>query len=281
MAVAFISKPLVTRIAGCTAALVASMVFAGPAAALDYKFFFNQTPAYQIGTMHPDGSVTYSWYLEDGRTRLDGEFEVEGLIMDLVNNQSGQIPSSIEITRADQDPLSVGTYTLTQGNGFDVRDGAIARSFWVGVMDTPSYRRRLMFTPAGPWSVWSQPLAEIDDGYGFYSWSEDGQRYMNCACWVSISFPLPGSTPVFNLVGDPASPPSPSPVPGPLPILGAFGAYQVSRRLRRRIHKDKEFGVSFKMTSLDCFGGWPGQLAAGWRCMGHREVGLNLGSLGV
>jgi hypothetical protein len=251
MAIAFISRPLVTRIAGCTAALVAAIAFAGPAAALDYKFFFNQTPAYRIGTMHPDGSVTYSWYLADGRTRLDGEFEVEGLIMDLVNNQSGQVPSSIEITRADHDSLSVGTYTLTQGNGFDVRDGAIARSFWVGVMDTPSYRRRLMFTPAGPWSIWAEPLAEIDDGYGFYSWSEDGQKYMNCACWVSTSFPLPGSTPVFNLVGGSASSSSPSPVPGPLPILGAFRAYQVSRRLRRRIHRDKEFGVSFKMTSLD------------------------------
>jgi hypothetical protein len=70
MAIAFISRPLVTRIAGCIAALVASTVFAGRAAALDYKFFFNQTPAYQIGTIHPDGSVTYSWYLEDGRTRL-------------------------------------------------------------------------------------------------------------------------------------------------------------------------------------------------------------------
>jgi hypothetical protein len=251
MAVAFISKPLVTRIAGCSAALVASMAFAGPAAALDYKFFFNQTPAYQMGTIHPDGSVTYAWYLADGRTRLDGEFEVEGLIMDLVNNQSGQIPSSIEITRADHDPLSVGTYTLTQGNGFDVRDGAIARSFWIGVMDTPSYRRRLIFTPAGPWSVWSEPFAEIDDGYSFYSWSEDGQQYTNCACWMNINPPLPGSTPMFNLLGGPASPPSPSPVPGPLPILGAFGAYQVSRRLRRRIQRDKEFGASFKMTSLD------------------------------
>jgi hypothetical protein len=251
MAIAFISRPLVTRIAGCTAALVAAIAFAGPAAALDYKFFFNQTPAYRIWTMHPDGSVTYSWYLADGRTRRDGEFEVEGLIVDLVNNQSGQVPSSIEITRADHDPLGVGAYTLTQGNGFDVRDGAIARSFWVGVMDTPSYRRRLMFTPAGPWSIWAEPLAEIDDGYGFYSWSEDGQKYMNCACWVSTSFPLPGSTPVFNLVGGSASSSSPSPVPGPLPILGAFRAYQVSRRLRRRIHRDKEFGVSFKMTSLD------------------------------
>ena len=251
MGIASISRPLVTRIAGCSAALVASIASAGPAAALDFKFFFNQTPGYRLGTMHPDGNVTYSWYLADGRTRLDGEFEVEGLIKNLVNNQSGQIPSSIEITRADQDPLSVGTYTLTQGNGFDVRDGAIARSFWVGVMDTPSYRRRLMFTPAGPWSIWAEPLAEIDDGYGFYSWSEDGQKYMNCACWVSISFPLPGSTPVFNLVGGSASSSSPSPVPGPLPILGAFGAYQVSRRLRCRIHRDKEFGVSFKMTSLD------------------------------
>jgi len=251
MGIASISRPLVTRIAGCSAALVASIASAGPAAALDFKFFFNQTPGYRLGTMHPDGNVTYSWYLADGRTRLDGEFEVEGLIMDLVNNQSGQVPSSIEITRADHDSLSVGTYTLTQGNGFDVRDGAIARSFWVGVMDTPSYRRRLMFTPAGPWSIWAEPLAEIDDGYGFYSWSEDGQKYMNCACWVSISFPLPGSTPVFNLVGGSASSSSPSPVPGPLPILGAFGAYQVSRRLRCRIHRDKEFGVSFKMTSLD------------------------------
>jgi len=26
---------------------------------------------------------------------------------------------------------------------------------------------------------------------------------------------------------------------------------------------------------------WPGLLAAVWRCMGHREVGLNLGSWGV
>lgn len=248
MAIAFISRLLVTRIAGCTAALVASMVFAGRAAALDYKFFFNQTPADRIGTIHPDGSVTYSWYLADGRTRLDGEFEVEGLIMDLVNNQSGQIPSSIEITRADQDPLSVGTYTLTQGNGFDVRDGAIARSFWIGIMDTPSYRRRLMFTPA--W-LWVEQWAEIDDGYSIYSWNEAGQKYVDCACWVSINPPLPGSTPMFNLLGGPASPPSPSPVPGPLPILGAFGAYQVSRRLRRRIQRGKEFGASFKMTSLD------------------------------
>ena len=251
MAIAFISRPLVTGIAGCSAALVASMVCAGPAAALDYKFFFNQAPADRIGTIHPDGSITYSWYLADGRTRLDGEFEVEGLIMDLVDNRSGQIPSSIEITRADHDPLSVGTYTLTQGNGFDVRDGAIARSFWIGVMDAPSYRRRLIFTPAGPWSVWAEQWAEIDDGYSIHSWNNDGQKYVDCACWVSISLPLPGSTPVFNLLGGPASPPSPSPVPGPLPILGAFGAYQVSRRLRRRIQRGKEFGVSFKMTSLD------------------------------
>ena len=263
MEIAFISRPLATRIAGCTvafvafmasagpaAALVASMASANPAAALDYKFLFNQTPGYRLGTIHPDGIVTYSWYLVDGRTRLDGEFEVEGLIKNLVDNQSGQIPSSIEITRADQDPLSVGTYTLTQGNGFDVRDGAIARSFWIGVMDTPSYRRRLIFTPAGPWSVWSEQLAEIDDGYSIYAWNEDGQKYIDCACWVSIGFPLPGSTPMFNLLGGPASSPSPSPVPGPLPILGAFGAYQASRRLRRRIQRGKEFGASFKTTSL-------------------------------
>ena len=237
-----------TRIAGCSAALVASMVFAGPAAALDYKFFFNQTPADRIGTIHPDGSVTYSWYLADGRTRLDGEFEVEGLIMDLVNNQSVQIPSSIEITRADHDPLSVGTYTLTQGNGFDVRDGAIARSFWIGVMDTPSYRRRLIFTPA--W-LWAEQWAEIEHGYSVYSWNEDGQKYIDCACYVSTGFPPPGSTPMFNLLGGPVSSPSPSPVPGPLPILGAFGVYRVSRRLRRRIQRGKEFGVSFKITSLD------------------------------
>jgi hypothetical protein len=248
MAIAFISRPLVTRIAGCSAALVASMVFAGPAAALDYKFFFNQTPADRIGTIHPDGSVTYSWYLADGRTRLDGEFEVEGLIIDLVNNQSGQIPSSIEITRADHDPLSVGTYTLTQGNGFDVRDGAIARSFWIGVMDTPSYRRRLIFTPA--W-LWAEQWAEIEHGYSVYSWNEDGQKYIDCACYVSTGFPPPGSTPMFNLLGGPVSSPSPSPVPGPLPILGAFGVYRVSRRLRRRIQRGKEFGVSFKITSLD------------------------------
>jgi hypothetical protein len=206
MAIAFISRPLETRIAGCTAAIVASMVFAGPAAALDYKFFFNQTPADRIGTIHPDGSVTYSWYLADGRTRLDGEFEVEGLIIDLVNNQSGQIPSSIEITRADHDPLSVGTYTLTQGNGFDVRDGAIARSFWIGVMDTPSYRRRLIFTPA--W-LWAEQWAEIEHGYSIYSWNEDGQKYIDCACYVSIGFPPPGSTPMFNLLGGPVSSPSP------------------------------------------------------------------------
>jgi hypothetical protein len=248
MAIAFISRPLVTRIAGCSAALVASMVFAGPAAALDYKFFFNQTPADRIGTIHPDGSVTYSWYLADGRTRLDGEFEVEGLIIDLVNNQSVQIPSSIEITRADHDPLSVGTYTLTQGNGFDVRDGAIARSFWIGVMDTPSYRRRLIFTPA--W-LWAEQWAEIEHGYSVYSWNEDGQKYIDCACYVSTGFPPPGSTPMFNLLGGPVSSPSPSPVPGPLPILGAFGVYRVSRRLRRRIQRGKEFGVSFKITSLD------------------------------
>ena len=248
MGIAFISRPLETRIAGCSAALVASMVFAGPAAALDYKFFFNQTPADRIGTIHPDGSVTYSWYLADGRTRLDGEFEVEGLIIDLVNNQSGQIPSSIEITRADHDPLSVGTYTLTQGNGFDVRDGAIARSFWIGVMDTPSYRRRLIFTPA--W-LWAEQWAEIEHGYSIYSWNEDGQKYIDCACYVSTGFPPPGSTPMFNLLGGPVSSPSPSPVPGPLPILGAFGVYRVSRRLRRRIQRGKEFGVSFKITSLD------------------------------
>jgi hypothetical protein len=248
MAIAFISRPLETRIAGCSAALVASMVFAGPAAALDYKFFFNQTPADRIGTIHPDGSVTYSWYLADGRTRLDGEFEVEGLIIDLVNNQSVQIPSSIEITRADHDPLSVGTYTLTQGNGFDVRDGAIARSFWIGVMDTPSYRRRLIFTPA--W-LWAEQWAEIEHGYSVYSWNEDGQKYIDCACYVSTGFPPPGSTPMFNLLGGPVSSPSPSPVPGPLPILGAFGVYRVSRRLRRRIQRGKEFGVSFKITSLD------------------------------
>jgi hypothetical protein len=186
--------------------------------------------------------------LADGRTRLDGEFEVEGLIIDLVDNQSGQIPSSIEITRADHDPLSVGTYTLTQGNGFDVRDGAIARSFWIGVMDTPSYRRRLVFTPA--W-LWAEQWAEIEHGYSIYSWNEDGQKYIDCACYVSIGFPPPGSTPMFNLLGGPVSSPSPSPVPGPLPILGAFGVYRVSRRLRRRIQRGKEFGVSFKITSLD------------------------------
>ena len=240
MAIASISRPLVTRIAGCSAALVASMASAGPAAALDFKFFFNQTPGYRLGTIHPDGSVTYSWYLADGRTRLDGEFEVEGLIKNLVNNQSGQIPSSIEITRADQDPLSVGTYTLTQGNGFDVRDGEIGRSFWIGVLDTLSYRRRLIFTP--DWQLTEQ-RAEIDDGYSIYSWNEDGQTYIDCACWVSIRFPLPGSTPVFNLLEGLASSPSPSPVPGPLPILGAFGAHQLSRRLRRRIQRGKEFGV--------------------------------------
>jgi len=230
------------------------MASVNPAAALDYKFLFNQTPGYRLGTIHPDGSVTSSWYLVDGRTRLDGEFEVEGLIKNLVNNQSGQISSSIEITRADQGPLSVGTYTLTQGNGFDVRAGAIARSFWIGVMDTLSYRRRLIFTPAGPWSVWAEQWAEqwaeIDDGYSIYAWNEDGQKYIDCACWVSIGFPLPGSTPMFNLLGGPASSPSPSPVPGPLPILGAFGAYQASRRLRRRIQRGKEFGASFKTTSL-------------------------------
>ena len=73
MEIAFISRPLAARIAGCSAALVASMASAGPAAALvasmasagpsaalDYKFLFNKTPGYRLGTMHPDGSVTYS-----------------------------------------------------------------------------------------------------------------------------------------------------------------------------------------------------------------------------
>jgi len=228
------SKVALCKSASCLAVLAACVASIQPVAALDFKILFNQVPGDRIGTIHPDGSVTYGWFLRDGRIRADGEFEVEGLLMDLEDNLSRQIPSSIEIVRADHDPSSVGIYNFIRGNGFDVSDGAITRAFWMGLFETPSYRRRLIFTPK---RIFSPNWAEIDEGLSLYSYDDEGNKYIDCACYVGIQFPEPGSPPQFDPLGSPPSPSSPNPVPGPLPLFGALGGYQVSRRLRKRIRE--------------------------------------------
>jgi hypothetical protein len=228
------SKVALCKSVSCLAVLAACVASIQPVAALDFKILFNQVPGDRIGTIHPDGSVTYGWFLRDGRIRGDGEFEVEGLLMDLEDNLSRQIPSSIEIVRADHDPSSIGIYNVIRGNGFDVSNGAITRAFWMGLLETPSYRRRLIFTPK---RIFSPNWAEIDDGLSLYSYDNEGNKYIDCACSVGIQLPEPGSSPQFNLLGNPPSPSSPNPVPGPFPVLGALGGYQVSRRLRKRIRE--------------------------------------------
>lgn len=216
---------------GSTSLLAWVVVPTPPAAAVDYQFLFNQTPGYLLGSFLPDGNVVYQWNLVDGRTRIFGEYDVQGVIAGLQDNLSNQAPASIEIARADHDPFSVGVYTFSRGNGFDVIDGEITRAFWIGILDSPTYTRRLIFTP----SVFTPPWVVLDEGESssFFSYDDEGNRFIACACTVTISLPEPGSPGVFTALN---SPPSSEPVPGPLPILGAFTALQASRRLRRRLH---------------------------------------------
>ena len=61
--------------------------------------------------------------------------------MDLEDNLSHQSLASIFVTKASHDPLSIGTYTFIQGNGFDVSNGDITRAFWIGLLNAPSYQR--------------------------------------------------------------------------------------------------------------------------------------------
>ena len=214
---------------GSTSLLAWAVVLTPPAAALDYQFLFNQTPGDLLGTFLPDGNVVYQWNLVDGRTRIFGEYDVQGVIAGMQDNLSNQTPARIEVIRADHDPFSVGMYTFSRGSGFDVIDGEITRAFWIGILDSPTYVRRLIFTP----SVFTPPWVVLDEGSSLFSYDDEGNRFIDCACTVTIPFPQPGSAGVFTAMN---ASPSSEPVPGPLPILGAFTALHASRRLRRRLH---------------------------------------------
>jgi hypothetical protein len=218
------------------------------ASALDYKVSFNQTPYYTFGSFDSNGNITYQLSSAiDGSLRAWGDYEVEALIMNLENNLSHQSPASIAITKASHDPLSIGIYTFMQGNGFDVSHGEITRAFWIGLLNAPSYQRRLIFRPPHGFAV---QWVELDHGpqSSIYSYTEDGYPYVDsqpigggmCACSFSFFSPPPGSAPSISLLNTPTgNPPLPpvTPTPGPLPIMGAVAAYRASRNLRRRIQQ--------------------------------------------
>lgn len=219
------------------------MVFSQRAFAINYKVSFNQRPYQSYFDLLPDGSYSASWQTYDGLSRPAGDYEVEGWIEGLRDDMVKQIPASLVITKASHDPLSIGTYRFIQGNGFDVYNGTVNRSYWIGILESADVERRLIFS--------ARLYAQFEDGppNDQYAYDDDGWRFKKpinlaggiCACTELYNPSLvQGSQPIFSALNTlspgslgPASPP----VPGPLPLVGAAMAYRFSRTLRRRISK--------------------------------------------
>jgi hypothetical protein len=122
--------------------------------------------------------------------------------------------------------LSIGNYRFREGSGFDVVNGEIQRTFWIGELDSTTTIRRLVFTPGG-----FNPSLPIRSGIN-----------PNDICSVTvITTPsFTGSTPVFSPLQTPSGGPSSGPIhhtPNPLSVLAVAAGYQASRRLRRRIRQ--------------------------------------------
>jgi hypothetical protein len=215
----------------CAVITAAEVVAPKHAMAINFSISFNQNPFDALSTLHPDGTITTAWRTLDGVERPAGEYEVEGIILNLEDDAFGQVPQSIEITEALHDPLSLGTYLFSQGNGFDVRNGEIARAYWIGVLDSPDVMRRLVLTPS--FSVFTPLWAKLESGPpdSLISYDKDGYPFYNCACSIDIGRPI-GSPPVFSPSAGPATP-----APGPLPILGVAAGFHASRNLRRRMQQ--------------------------------------------
>lgn len=222
------------------------------ALALDLKFAFNQNPVVTYGLIDSDGTFSYQWVpLNGGTARPFGDYEVEGLILDLADNLTNQVPTQITISKASHDPLSIGTYLFRQGSGFSVANGDIQRTFWIGELDSSTTIRRLIFTPSG----FNQSFAELESGPAppYVSYTAEGQKIEDysslcprinpndiCSVTVITTPSFAGSTPVFSPLQASTSGSSTTPVqqtPSPLAVLAVAAGYQASRKLRRRIRQ--------------------------------------------
>jgi hypothetical protein len=222
------------------------------ALALDFALAFNQNPVYSFFTINPDGTVSQQWVPQAGGPARDvGDYEVEGLILGLSDNLSRQVPAQITLSKASHDPLSIGNYRFREGSGFDVVNGEIQRTFWIGELDSTTTIRRLVFTPGG----FNPSFAELESGPAdpFLVYTQDGQKFWDftrfcpvinpndiCSVTVITTPSFTGSTPVFSPLQTPSGGPSSGPIhhtPNPLSVLAVAAGYQASRRLRRRIRQ--------------------------------------------
>jgi len=205
------------------------------AEAIDFRFYMNNTGLNLI-QLNPDGTFTV-------------DYEIEGLISGLDDNQSDQLPIRLDILKSRNDSLALGSYAFTAGSGFTVSDGQITMADWIGVLDAQDHYRRLSF---------------FDDKYRSSIWAElktapsvppeppvppflpvwiEGLGYVTpiCACMTTtVPDDNYGSPPIFVPVSQ--QPPNLTPTfirstPGPLPILGALALHHSSRRLRRRLRQ--------------------------------------------
>lgn len=99
--------------------------------AVDFRFFMDNI-----------GMSTIQWN-QDGTFTAD--YEIEGLISGLDDNQTNQLPLRLDILKSRIDSFALGSYVLTSGSGFTVSNGQITMADWVGVLDSQDHYRRLTF----------------------------------------------------------------------------------------------------------------------------------------
>lgn len=203
--------------------------------AIDFRFFMNNS-----------GLNLIEWN-EDGTFTVD--YEIEGLISGLDDNQTNQLPLRLDILKSRNDSLAVGSYAFTAGSGFTVSDGEITMADWIGVLNSQDHYRRLsFFDDKYRLSLWATlktapPLPPEPPMPPFLPVWIEGLGYVTpiCACMTTT---VPdynyGSAPIFVPVSQQPLNLTPTFIrstPGPLPILGALALHHSSRRLRRRLRQ--------------------------------------------
>lgn len=222
----------VLRAVGMGIATTAAVMTPLQVEAIDFRFFMNNSGLNLI-QLNPDGTFTV-------------DYEIEGLISGLDDNQSDQLPLRLDILKSRNDSLALGSYAFTAGSGFTVSDGQITMADWIGVLDSQDHYRRLSFfddtTRMSLWAMLKTAPPLPPEPPILPVWIE-GLGYVTpiCACMTTT---VPdynyGSVPIFVPVSE--QPPNLTPTfirstPGPLPILGALALHHSSRRLRRRLRQ--------------------------------------------